>query len=481
MKQARLVKPQLNEARKRSKDIVDTISFVIPDHLRTLGNGLTYYIHTYGCQGNEADTEKIKGILEDIGYTPSPNEEQADFILLNTCAIRANAENKVFGELGRLKHFKGKNPNLILAVGGCMPQEEVVVEKILKTYHQVDLVFGTHNIHKIVDYLEILLSQKKKVIEVESTQGELIEQIPTVRTSKTKAWVNIMFGCDEFCTYCIVPYTRGKERSREPEHVLSEIRDLVMQGYQEVTLLGQNVNSYGLDFVDRHYTFANLLAEIQTLPIARVRFTTSHPKDFSSEIIAVLARGGNLMPYIHLPVQSGSNRVLKAMNRKYTREHYLQVVREIRQMIPHVSLTTDVIVGFPGETEVEFEETLSLMKEAQFEGAYTFIFSPRTGTPAAQFVDDVPHEIKKQRLQRLNELVNEQFKQGNLRFENTVVEVLVDGVSKTNQAVYSGYTPHNKLVNFAGKEAMIGQIIPVYIKKAKTWSLDGEVLDEIAR
>lgn len=480
MKQDRIIKPKLQEARKRSKDIVDTIQFVIPDHLRHLGDHLRYYIHTYGCQGNEADTEKIKGILEDIGFRPSPSEAEADFILLNTCAIRANAENKVFGELGRLKHYKVKNPNLILAVGGCMPQEEVVVEKILKTYHQVDLVFGTHNIHKIVEYLEILLSQKKKVIEVSSIQGELVEQIPAVRASKTKAWVNIMFGCDEFCTYCIVPYTRGKERSREPEQILNEIHELIDQGYQEITLLGQNVNSYGLDFVDRTYRFANLLAEIQKLPIPRVRFTTSHPKDFSNDLIAILAKGGNLMPYIHLPVQSGSNRVLKAMNRKYTREHYLEVIREIRRLIPDISLTTDIIVGFPGETEAEFEETLTLMKEAGFEGAYTFIFSARNGTPAAQFPDDVPLEVKKQRLQRLNQLVNEQFSYGNHRFEHQTVFVLVDGLSKTNQAVYSGYTPHNKLVNFLGKPEWIGKIIPVYIKKAKTWSLDGEVRDEIA-
>ena len=386
----------------------------------------------------------------------------------------------MFGELGRLKHLKVKNPNLILAVGGCMPQEEAVVEKILKTYTQVDLVFGTHNIHKIVEYLEMLYSQKKKVVEVQSIEGEIVEQVPSVRASKTKAWVNIMFGCDEFCTYCIVPYTRGKERSRSPEDILEEVSSLAKQGYQEVTLLGQNVNSYGLDFPDRNYRFSDLLKAIHQINIPRVRFTTSHPKDFTEDVIQTLAMGGNLMPYIHLPVQSGSNAILKAMNRKYTREEYLHVVRLIRDYIPHVSLTTDIIVGFPNETEADFQETLSLVKECQFEGAYTFIFSPRIGTPAASYEDVTSMEEKKDRLQRLNKVVNEQFAYGNHRFLGEVVEVLVDGVSKTNNAVYAGYTPNNKLVNFNGREDQIGKIVPVKIIKAKTWSLDGEVINELS-
>ncbi|MDP2424751.1 MAG: tRNA (N6-isopentenyl adenosine(37)-C2)-methylthiotransferase MiaB [Candidatus Izemoplasmatales bacterium] len=478
MKPSILNKPELKEARRRTKELVSTIEFSIPASAMHLGDGKRYTIHTYGCQGNEADTERIKGILEEIGYAYTEDETKSDLIILNTCAIRANAENKVFGELGRLKHLKVANPNLLLAVGGCMPQEEVVVEKILKTYHQVDLVFGTHNIHKIVEYLEILSGKKTKVVEVESQQGDVVEQLPAIRTSKHKAWVNIMFGCDEFCTYCIVPYTRGKERSRDPQHILDEIDQLVQEGYQEITLLGQNVNSYGLDFQDKKYSFAMLLTDIQATSIPRVRFTTSHPKDFSMDLIDVLSKGKNLMPYIHLPVQSGSNKILKMMNRKYTKESYLTLIQSIKQAIPGVSITTDIIVGFPGETEEDFLETLDLVKHAGFEGAYTFIFSPRSGTPAAMYEDFTPVEEKKTRLQRLNVLVNEQFKSGNERFEGQEVQVLIDGFSKTNQQVLSGYTPHNKLVNVVGDASLIGKTISVHIKKAKTWSLDGELLHD---
>lgn len=468
-------KPVLKSAARRSRQSVPVTDFSLSPHYQELGKGKKYTIQTYGCQGNEADSEKISGLLELIGFTKAPSEAEADLLVFNTCAIRANAENKVFGELGRVKQYKEQRPDLIIAVGGCMPQEEVVVEKILKTYHQVDIVFGTHNLHRLPDYLASVISGVPQVVDVWSEEGSIVEHLPTVRANGAKAWVNIMFGCDEFCTYCIVPYARGKERSRRPEDIIAEVTELASRGYREVTLLGQNVNSYGLDFVDRDYRFADLLAELRLLPIPRIRFTTSHPKDFSQSLIDVLSQGGNLMPSIHLPVQSGSDRILKAMNRKYTKDQYLDLVQRIRTAIPGVSLTTDLIVGFPGETEADFQETLELVERAEFEGAYTFVFSPRAGTPAASLPDATPKAEKMERLYRLNDRINAGFSRGNARFLGQTVEVLVDGASKTKSDILSGYTPHNKLVNFPGSPELIGTIVPVHLVRAKTWSLDGEV------
>lgn len=469
--------PLLSEARKRTKSDVETITYQTDSSLQNIGKGKQYLIHTYGCQANESDSERMRGILVELGYEPTTDETAADLILLNTCAIRASAETKVYGELGRLKQLKENRPNLLLGVGGCMPQEEETIAKILKTYHQVDFVFGTHNLHRLGELVREAMISQKTIVDVPSEEGIVLEDAPLIRANSAKAWINIMSGCDEFCTYCIVPYTRGKERSRRPDAILRELDELIRQGYREVTLLGQNVNSYGLDFKDDATRFSDLLERVRHLPIDRIRFTTSHPKDFTDELIAVLAKSGNLMPYIHLPVQSGSNAILKRMNRKYTRESYLELVRKIRLAIPDVSLTTDVIVGFPGETEEDFEATLSLVEEAGFEGAYTFMFSARAGTPAASYSDTIPKEIKKARLQKLNELVNRQFKAGNLRFEGTIQPVLVDGVSKTIPGMLSGYTPHNKIVHFRGDPALVGTIQRVNIQKAKTWSLDGE-LDE---
>lgn len=478
MSDNQLFKPKLQDARKRTKNEVQIQSYAIPAALQSIGEGLKYHIQTYGCQGNEADSEKMRGLLESVGYTQTHSESEADLIVLNTCAIRANAENKVFGELGRLKHLKTAKPSLLLAVGGCMPQEEVVVEKILKTYHQVDIVFGTHNLHRLIELIHQALIDRKLVVSVESVEGEIVENVPVIHEHKFKAWVNIMYGCDEFCTYCIVPYTRGKERSRQPEAIIEEIKNLAHKGYQEVTLLGQNVNSYGLDFPDKKYFFADLLRDLSIVDIPRIRFTTSHPKDFSDELITVLSTGKNLMPFIHLPVQSGSNKVLKAMNRKYTHEHYRHLIDKIKAAIPSVSITTDIIVGFPGETVEDFQMTLDLVKYCDFEGAYTFIFSPRTGTPAAGYIDTLTNEEKKQRLYELNELINEGFARGNRRFVNTVQKVLVDGFSKTNKTMLTGYTEHNKLVNFKGDESLIGKIVSVQIKESRTWSLVGVLADE---
>lgn len=473
-----LNKPSLRNARKRSNQEVKVVEYQTQDYIKDLGIGKKYLIQTHGCQANEADTEVIKGMLESQGFTETDIIEESDLVLINTCAIRENAENKVFGELGRLKSYKRVNPNLIIAVAGCMPQEEATIEKILTKYKHVDIVFGTHNIDRFLNYLYSVIKENKKMIEVISEEGNIVEHLPHARDHRYKAWVNIMFGCDEFCTYCIVPYTRGKERSRQKEFIIEEVKEMIKKGYKEITLLGQNVNSYGLDFKDNDYSFANLLDELSDLPIERIRFTTSHPKDFSDELIDVIAKKPNVMPYIHLPVQSGSDKVLKKMNRKYTKEQYLDLVDRIYQKIPNVSITTDIIVGFPTETEADFLETLDLVKKSKFEGAYTFIYSKRKGTPAASYESDITEAEAKDRLHRLNELINEGFARGNKRFENKIVKVLVEGYSKTNNEVLSGHTENNKLVNLTGDESVIGKIVDVKITKAKTWSLEGHVVSK---
>ncbi|HHZ11977.1 MAG TPA: tRNA (N6-isopentenyl adenosine(37)-C2)-methylthiotransferase MiaB [Acholeplasmataceae bacterium] len=466
--------PSLKEARKRIKTEIEKIRFTFPEHLHQFGKGKKYLIKTYGCQGNEADSEKMAGILQKLGFTETDKEEEADLILLNTCAIRENAENRVFGELGRLKNLKTHNPDLLLGVCGCMPQEERVFNLIKEKYPYIDLVFGTHNIHKLGEYLYDAYLNKEKVAEVFSEEGKIVEGIPTKRAHDRKAWVNIMYGCDEFCTYCIVPYTRGRERSRNPEDILNEVRELAEQGYQEVTLLGQNVNAYGKD-LERDYSFADLLNDLRGIPIPRVRFTTSHPHDLDDATIYALGRGGNLMPHLHLPVQSGSDRILKKMNRKYTAAEYLEKIRKLREHVPGISITTDIIVGFPGETEEDFQATLDLLRKAEFEGAFTFIFSPREGTPAAKYQDDLDPAVKKERLLTLNELVNEGYLRGNKRFEGKIVKVLVDGPSDKDPGLLTGYTEHNKLVNFPGSKDLIGKIVDVKIEKAYTWHLRGIV------
>ncbi|MDD3170832.1 MAG: tRNA (N6-isopentenyl adenosine(37)-C2)-methylthiotransferase MiaB [Bacilli bacterium] len=467
--------PSLKDARKRVNKKTENLKFSIPDNLIGLGNKLKYHLKTYGCQGNIADSEKISGILELMGFTPTDSDEEADLILFNTCAIRENAENRVFGELGRIKSLKKAKPNLILGLCGCMAQEEKVVETIKRKHPQVDIVFGTHNIHKLPEYLADAYLQKERVVEVYSQEGDIVEDIPVKRGHLKKAWVDIMYGCDEFCTYCIVPYTRGKERSRLPEDIIREVETLVSEGYIEVTLLGQNVNAYGKD-LQIEYTFANLLDDLNKTKIKRIRFTTSHPRDLDDETIRVMAKGGNIMPHLHLPVQSGSNTILKRMNRKYTKEEYLEKISKLKKSIPGISLTTDIIVGFPGETEEDFEETLDLVRKAEFEGAYTFIFSPREGTPASKYEDSTPQITKKERLLTLNKLINEGFARGNKKFENEIVEVLVEGASDKNEEIMTGYTAHNKVVNFPGNLSMVGSIVSVKIEKAYTWHLKGKIV-----
>jgi tRNA-2-methylthio-N6-dimethylallyladenosine synthase len=471
--------PSLKDAKKRGKEEVKYQNdFAIPQEFKGMGDGRKFYIRTYGCQMNEHDTEVMSGIFMALGYEPTNEVEDANVILLNTCAIRENAENKVFGEIGHLKALKMEKPDLLLGVCGCMSQEETVVNKILKTYHHVDMIFGTHNIHRLPHILNEAYMSKEMVIEVWSKEGDVIENLPKVRRGNIKAWVNIMYGCDKFCTYCIVPFTRGKERSRRPDEIIQEVRHLAAQGYQEVTLLGQNVNAFGRDFEDMQYGLGDLMDELRKIDIPRIRFTTSHPRDFDDHLIEVLAKGGNLMNHIHLPVQSGSTEVLKIMARKYTREQYLELVQKIKSAIPDVALTTDIIVGYPNETEEQFEDTLSLYREVGYEAAYTFIYSPREGTPAAQMQDNVPLEVKKQRLQRLNDVVNELSAEAMKKHLGQVVDVLVEGESKNNPDVLAGYTSKNKLVNFKGPKTAIGKIVKVKISDAKTWSLNGEMIEE---
>lgn len=471
--------PSLKDAKKRGKEQVNYLKeFAIPEDMMNAGNGKRFMIKTYGCQMNEHDTEVMAGIFMQMGYEPTEAVEDADIILLNTCAIRENAENKVFGEIGHLKPLKMQNPNLLIGVCGCMSQEESVVNKILQKYQYVDMIFGTHNIHRLPNIVKEAMFSKEMVVEVWSKEGDIIENLPKVRKGNIKGWVNIMYGCDKFCTYCIVPYTRGKERSRRPEDIIEEVRHLARQGYREITLLGQNVNAYGKDFDDMKYGLGDLMDELRKIDIPRIRFTTSHPRDFDDHLIEVLAKGGNLMEHIHLPVQSGSSAVLKLMARKYTRESYLELVRKMKEKIPNASFTTDIIVGFPNETDEQFEETLSLYREVEFDSAYTFIYSPREGTPAAKMEDNIPMEVKKERLQRLNALVNEISAKKNLAYKDQIVEVLVEGESKNNPDVLAGYTSKNKLVNFKGPKSAIGKIVKVKINQAKTWTLDGEIIEE---
>lgn len=469
--------PNMRDAQRRRKQDVDVhYDFSIPEEMQGVGEDRKYLIRTYGCQMNEHDTEVMAGIFETMGYEPTKEAQEADIILLNTCAIRENAENKVFGEIGHLKSLKRENPDLILGVCGCMAQEEGVVNRILQKHPFIDMIFGTHNIHKIPELLKEAMFSKEMVVDVWSKEGDIIENLPRSRKGKIKAWVNVMYGCDKFCTYCIVPYTRGKERSRLPEDIIQEVRHLAAQGYQEVTLLGQNVNAYGKD-LDLEYGLGDLMDDLHKIDIPRVRFTTSHPRDFDDRLIEVLAKGGNMLDHIHLPVQSGSSDILKIMGRKYSREDYLELVRKIRAAMPDATLTTDIIVGFPNETEEQFQETLSLVEEVGFEAAYTFIFSPRENTPAAKMRDKVSDEEKKDRLQRLNALINKQSKETMETYEGEVVHVLVEGESKNNPDVLAGYTKRNKLVNFIGPDSAIGKIVPVKIKQAKTWSLDGEMVE----
>ena len=473
-----MLKPNFREAKKRTKEEIKILKeeYVVPASMKEIGKGKKYFIKTYGCQMNEHDSEMISAILEDMKYTKTDNYQAADLIILNTCAIRENAHNKTFGMLGRIKHLKQTKPELMVALAGCMSQEESVVDEIISKYKWMDFVFGTHNIHKLPEILEEHLNTQKLEVNVWSNEGNVIEGIPSKRDSKYKAWVNIMYGCDKFCTYCIVPYTRGKQRSRMPEDIISEVKDLISKGYKEVTLLGQNVNAYGKDFKDRNYKMENLLEDVAKTGIDRVRFVTSHPWDFTDNMIDVIAKYDNICNYIHLPVQSGSSRILKLMGRRYSKESYLQLYKKIRNKLgENCSITTDIIVGFPGETEEDFNETLSLVEECKYDSAYTFIYSKREGTPAAKMKDNVSLEEKNERLHKLNEVINKYAKEANDKLVGKVVKVLLENVSEKDYNMLAGYTDTMKLVNVKADKKYIGKIVDVKIIDAKTWSLDGEI------
>lgn len=470
--------PNLKDAKKRTNNKISIIKddYIIPNDVKDIGINKKYHIVTYGCQMNVHDSENISAILEDMKYTKTDNMDDADIIVINTCAIRENAHNKVVGMLGRIKHLRETKKDIITIFCGCMAQEESIANMIKDKYKWVDIVFGTHNIHKLPIYLSDLYKNRKQEIEVYSIEGSVYEGIPVKRDSKYKAWVNIMYGCDKFCTYCIVPYTRGKQRSRLPEDILKEVEELKKQGYMEVTLLGQNVNAYGKD-LDINYTMTNLLEDVAKIGIPRVRFITSHPWDFTDDMIDVIAKYDNIMPYIHLPIQSGSSRILKLMGRRYTKEEYILLFNKIKNKVPNVAISTDIIVGFPGETEEDFKDTLEVVDKLKYDLAYTFIFSKRIGTPAYNMEDNVSMEEKKERLARLNELVNKYANINNMKYKDKIVEVLIEGVSE-KEGYLMGYTDTMKLVNVKCDEFYLGKIVKVKITDVKTWSLDGELYNE---
>lgn len=441
--------------------------------VKELNTGLKYNINTMGCKLNENDSEKIAGMLEDMGYTATDSVEDANVMVFNTCCIRENAEEKVFGKLGELKRLKEKN-NMIICFGGCMSQEKHIIEKIKKSYPQVDIIFGTHNFYKFPEMLYKEITEKKKIIDVWDIDGEVIEGVPIKRMDGKTALVTIMNGCNNFCSYCIVPYTRGRERSRNPKDILREIEELSKEGYKEIMLLGQNVNSYnGGD----GYTFANLLRDIDKIDgIDIVRFMSPHPKDFKDDVIDAIRDCKSVCKVIHLPLQSGSTNVLKLMNRRYTKEQYLELVDKIRAKIPEVTFTTDIIVGFPGETEEDFLDTLDVVEKVRFEQVFMFIYSVRKGTKAETMPDHVPDEIKLERFGRLKTLADRITEEENMKYIGTIQNVLVEGVSKTNSEVLTGRTKSYKVVNFSGSKDLIGKNIDVRIVSQHVWYLKGEII-----
>lgn len=473
-----MILPSIDSARKRDKEKTSVYydKYLVPSSIENIGIDKKYTILTYGCQMNVHDSENIKGIMENLKYTYEEDMTKSDVIILNTCAIRENAHNKVTGILGRIKKLREEKPNIITIICGCMPQEEKVVNLLKEKYKWVDIILGTHNFYDIPKLLEKTIETKKQNIEVYSIQGDIIENLPISRDSKIKAWVNIQYGCDKFCSYCIVPYTRGKQRSRLPIDILKEVRKLKEDGYKEVTLLGQNVNAYGKD-LDISYGMDNLLEDVAKIGIERVRFVTSHPWDFTDKMIDVIAKYDNIMPYIHLPIQSGSDDILKKMNRKYTISEYKDLFYKLKKKIDNVSITTDIIVGFPNEKEEDFNKTLDIYNELKYDLAYTFIYSKREGTPASLIEDKISLEEKEIRLQRLNEVVNKYAKEANMKYLNKKVKVLLEGPSDKNNKLM-GYTENMKLVNVNAQKEYIGKIVDVKITEAKTWSLEGELLDD---
>ena len=449
----------------------------IPSRLKEYAKGKSYFIYTFGCQANYRDEEVMGGILEKAGFKKADSLEEANIIILNTCAVRENAEDKVYGRIGELKALKAKNKDIIIAVCGCMVQQRHIIEKIFDTYKHVDLIFGTHNIVELASLIDDAIYNHLRVVDVKSLPEDISENLPSTRLSNFKAYVNIMYGCDKFCTYCIVPYTRGKESSRKESDILKECQELKDNGYQEITLLGQNVNAYGKDLHDGS-SFAKLLEDVAKIGIPRVRFLTSHPWDFNDEMIDVIAKYDNIMKYIHLPVQSGSDEILKLMGRRYSSKQYKDLVDKIRVKIPNVYISTDIIVGFPNESYEQFLDTIKMVQYVKYDSAFTFIYSPRNGTPAAKIVDNVSPKDKSS---RFKELVKELEKTISVSSNNMVgktFDVLVDSVSEKDKNMLSGYTDGYKLIHFKGDESLIGKIIKVKINESHVYSLIGEIVDE---
>ena len=459
---------------KKQQEYMDKMRAYLSELEQKTGQKQSYFVLTTGCQMNAHDSEKLAGMLENMGYVESPAEENADFVIYNTCCIRENAEEKVYGRLGRLKYYKGKNKNMKIAICGCMTQQDIVIEKLQKSYKYVDIVFGTFNLYKLPELLYNSMQTEGTLFDIWKDAGEIIEDIPTLYKNTFQASVNIMYGCENFCSYCIVPYVRGKERSRKPEDIIHEIEKLVKNGTKEVMLLGQNVNSYGKN-LETPFSFAKLLQKINEIDgLERIRFMTSHPKDLSDELIETMKNCKKVCNYIHLPIQSGSSTILKKMNRRYTKEQYLELVKKLKSAIEDITISTDIIVGFPEETEEDFQQTLDVVRQVKYCTAFTFIYSKRSGTPAAKMENQIPEEIVKDRFNRLLEVLNPIVEEIHKKQIGTVAEVLVEEVSKQNSNILTGRTENNILVHFEGEKELIGSILPVKIIDSKTFYVIGE-------
>lgn len=470
-------KNRLNDELKRQNYYIELCREKVKEYKEKLGRPLTCTAKTFGCQMNSRDSEKLLGILLDIGYVETDSED-ADFVLYNTCTVRENANLKVYGHLGIMKNLKKKNPHMVIALCGCMMQEEHVVEKIKKSYGFVDIIFGTHNIFKLAELLYNRFESNKPVIDIWKDTDMIVENLPTERKYPFKSGVNIMFGCDNFCSYCIVPYVRGRERSRKPEDIISEIKNLVADGVVEIMLLGQNVNSYGKG-LENGITFAQLLKRVEEIDgLERIRFMTSHPKDLSDELIEVMKNSKKICRQLHLPVQSGSSRILKLMNRKYTKESYLELVDKIKSAIPDIAITTDIIVGFPGETEEDFLETMDVVKKVRYDSAFTFIYSKRTGTPAAKMEDQVPQDVIKDRFDRLLKEVQKISSEETDKRVGMVLPVLAEEVNDHDPSLITGRLSHNTTVHFKGTADLIGKVINVRLNEAKGFYYIGTPVEE---
>lgn len=460
----------------KNDEVIRTIKNINDQFTQETGHQKQAIIITYGCQMNEHDSEKLNAMLVDMGYHIVADVEDADLVIFNTCCVRENAELKVYGNLGRIKKLKETKKDLLLAVCGCMMQQPHIVTEIKSRYKYVDLVFGTHNLHNFPSLLQETMVEKHQVVEVWDSEGEVVEGLASNRKKELKAYVNIMYGCDNFCSYCIVPYTRGRERSRKPEDIVEEIKSLAAQGTKEVMLLGQNVNSYGKS-KDETVDFADLLKLVSGIEgIERIRFMTSHPKDITQKLLETMAAHENICKSLHLPLQSGSNKILEKMNRKYTREQYLDIVRRARILMPNVGITTDLIIGFPGESDLDFEDTMDIVKTVHFDSAFTYLYSRRTGTPAATHENQVEDQIKSQRMKALLEVLNPMIGQKMSTFKNECVQVFVENYSKTSDDVLMGRTTQGHTVNFKGDASLFGQTVTVRITKPKQFSLFGEIV-----